>query len=201
MSRAGTAQGLLPGLKLSISQGTCFPHFSLTWECLEAWALSFLWTQLFEVVVVKVVVVNDVSDDDGSLGFPFQPPAHGLTLAFKSVITVSPLPVLGRADSPAPSLFPFPPSEVSSRHRQSHPPPLCTHSWGSYCHGNGRTNCNLHPYSSSACSARIPPPTWAGGEGGWGRGGVSLLCCCTAVNIHTQPLDLTPNPHVLSPQG
>lgn len=77
--------------------------------------LSPHWAQLFEVVVVVI-----------SLSFPPQRLAHSPPLSLESVVIISPLPVLRRGDSPAPSL-PSLPSEVSSRPRQSHPPPLCTH--------------------------------------------------------------------------
>lgn len=80
------------------------------------------------MVVVAAVVVWKVPL------LPSPAPSPWLPLAVESIITASPLPVLPRGDSPTPPLVvPFlchrlPPSEVSSRPRQSSPPPLCTRS-------------------------------------------------------------------------
>lgn len=66
--------------------------------CLVSAEMKWLLPPPAVVVVVVVVVV--------SLSFPPQPPVYGPTLALESVVTVSPLSVLWRGDSPAPPLPP-----------------------------------------------------------------------------------------------
>lgn len=109
-------------------------------------------------------------------------------------------PSEGVTHQPLPS-SPFPPSEVSSHPRQSHPPPLCTHSWGSYYHGDGRTNCNPHPAEVQA--AEPAPHPHPGQE--WGRlrglGWGPLRCTAVALTSSARNSHPTPgfNPHQFYP--
>ena len=123
-----------------------------------------LWAQLFEVVVVMEMVVAMVAamEKFPLVARPSPWPHSGFGIRNHSLSSACPSE--GVTHQPLPS-SPFPPSEVSSHPRQSHPPPLCTPSWGSYYHGDGRTNCNPHPAEVQA--AEPAPHPHPGQE--WGR--------------------------------
>lgn len=118
----------------------------------------------------------------------------GPTLASESVIRVSPLPVLGRGDASAPPLLPFPTLRGVILPQTEPPTSSLYPLLGLLLPWQWPTNCNPHPYSSSACSASTPPPTWAGGQEAGGRAGVPLGCCTAVALTFTPHLwSLTPS--------
>ena len=153
-------------MMLSILAGTCLASFLIALALPEVWTLPSLWAQLFEVVVVMVmemVVAMVAAMEKFPLAARPSPWPHS-GFGIRNHSLSSACPSEGVTHQPLPS-SPFPPSEVSSHPRQSHPPPLCTHSWGSYYHGDGRTNCNPHPAEVQA--AEPAPHPHPGQE--WGR--------------------------------
>ena len=135
---------------------------------------------------------------EGSLSFPPQRLAHGPILALESVITLSPLPVLRRGDSPAPPCIP--PSHPQRCHLD---PDRAIHLLSVPTPGapitmaTGRTNCNPHPPEvQPAVPAPHPHPGQEVGRPrglGWGP----LHCTAVALTSSAPNSHPTPgfNPH------